>query len=326
MSSNYSEAESKWKTLLLGLLAGLLIVVGATMNAVLGDNSPSDETSQEVAVLLPEVEFSELNIEQTRKPVDNNAINRAKISARQQSQSRHQAKLQKIKQKNVAHENRLTAIAGASAEQRARIRQLVAELDTRDPIRRESIQHELFELHEEADVYQYLSKSVMSLSPPIAQEVLSVMAVIEADKTYDLVKQISQEEDPALRIVGIEFFKRHLEQIPGDPLAYIARGMVDEADAVQTAAAGILAELGAVRATPVLLDSIDDTSEGVANASRNALQTLWSSKLSEGSPQSKEDWYQFLGTQSYPNPIRPEGLFPLYDPNSDSVTKLNSGT
>jgi HEAT repeat protein len=97
--------------------------------------------------------------------------------------------------------------------------------------------------------------------------------------------------------------------------------MLDPEPQVQASTALTIAQAGLKAATPALIQGLRSTDPGVQNASRTALQRLWSSS----SANTPDEWDSYWRgqAQSVPEPIDPATLAPLVTP--EELEQASSG-
>ncbi len=202
---------------------------------------------------------------------------------------------------------------GMTQEQREEIVRIIDRLGSDDANERLLSIRRLVALQQEVDVFKFLVNTMSSYGARTKPGVLEVLMALNREKAIPIVRdcatdQVASNRAAALTIMGKAKDVASLETI--------ARGMVDVDTSVRIAAATALAATGSKRATPLLIEGLDNLDKRVVNACNVALSALWSTDDALVQFDSADGWNRFWGDRSVAvtEPLRMAELEPLFVP------------
>lgn len=208
---------------------------------------------------------------------------------------------------------------GITAEQSAEVDRLIRAMNSSDrTVQRKAIA-DLVAYGQRVDILKYLLSTLPSLTPqtyPPALEAFCTLApkgtaqLALAEAATHLAVEVRAQ---AMRLMG------NTKQ--SEAAEYLARGLVDPTMEVRLAAAAALGTLGAKRATPALIASLENNPLVVQGAVGKSLAEIWGDEASVPAEPDPAAWEQFWSTHkaAVGAPLALEALKPLVDPNQEFV-------
>ena len=197
---------------------------------------------------------------------------------------------EKLKAQALQRAQELYQKTGLTAEQRSKVRALMAYLQSPDPAVATEARNKLVAMGKQVDLIKYFEYHVPSLSPRFMAGVLEVVFALDKKRAMGMLKEQVENPDAATRAKALELMGQAKKL--ADP-ALIARGLVDYAYEPRQAAALALGLLEEKRATPALIANLSAPDARVQNACRRALQRIWSTPENVVNFGTAEEWGQF---------------------------------
>ncbi|GMV93348.1 MAG: hypothetical protein AMXMBFR82_31260 [Candidatus Hydrogenedentota bacterium] len=213
----------------------------------------------------------------------------------------------------VKIEKEMREKTGMTQEQREEIVRIIDRLAAEDNNERALSIKRLVALQQEVDVFKFLVNTMSSYGARTKPGVLEVLMAINRDDAIPVVRSCATDQVPSNRAAALKIMGEAKDVAS---LETIARGMVDIDESVRVAAAAALAATGSKRATPLLIDGLDNLDKRVVNACMMALTSLWSTEESPVKFDAPEGWKSFWAERetSVAEPIRIAQLEPLFVP------------
>ncbi len=207
---------------------------------------------------------------------------------------------------------------GLTAEQRAEVRDIMADLKSPDSEERTSARRRLVAKGGDVDILPFLESSLPYLSDQYVPEVLRVMSDLDRERALPVLRKNAQAVTPANRAAAIELMGRVGDR---EKIDVVACGLVDPHPDVRIAAAKGLALAKDKRVTPALIEGLKSEDRRVQNACSAALASVWSSRDARVQHDTADAWASYWASRAgeVRNPIGPEGLTPLVTPEPETV-------
>jgi hypothetical protein len=164
------------------------------------------------------------------------------------------------------------------------------------------------------DVFKFLEATMSSYGARTKPGVLDVLMALNREKAIPIVLSCATEPVASTRAAALKIMGEAKNIASLDT---IARGMVDVDESVRVAAATALAATGSKRATPLLVEGLENNlDKRVVNACTLALSVLWSTETEKVQFDSPDGWKQFWAERaaSISQPMVLAELKPLYVP------------
>jgi hypothetical protein len=181
---------------------------------------------------------------------------------------------------------------GLTLEQRERVDDLLHLLATASSDgERIRYRDQLVNLQTEFNVYRYLSWRTSAVLHPWT---LEVMYNINPSETVPKLRRGTQDPWYETRREAVMLLGRMGVQ---EAAELVVRGLADHTTEVQLAATIATGQLKALTATPVLIEQLAAPDMRISNASREALEGMWASRLGSDKPETVSDWEAFWKAQ-----------------------------
>jgi hypothetical protein len=212
--------------------------------------------------------------------------------------------------KGKQHEDALFQRTGLTAPQRDAVRAAVDPLWSPDEAQRSAARKKLVAMSKDMPVFQYIESFLPYSKPLLAPELMKALVEIDPQRAKNVVGGYVQDVAPGNRASALQLIASYKKD---EDLDTIARGLVDPDSSVRVAAAHAVAEAGAKRATPALIEALKSPDLKVQNAVRAALKGVWSSENMQVDLKTPEEWRTFWAGKAgnIKDPLEPKDLTPL---------------
>ncbi len=202
---------------------------------------------------------------------------------------------------------------GLTAEQRALVRDVMAPLNSEDPMAVAAARDRLVALNKDMDVFQFLETSLPFLTDRYVPEVMHTLAEMDPERAGPVLQSRTQDVAPRNRGVALELLAATGSS---DSVETLVRGLVDYEPEVRVSAARALAVAREMRSTPALLEGLQSPDAHVRQACRAALRTIWSTESGTVDFETHNEWSGFWASRAslVEQPIDPNDLTPLIIP------------
>lgn len=216
--------------------------------------------------------------------------------------------MEELRARWAEHDARMTERTGLTADQRRRVKDLMYQLQTDDEAKRHAVREKLIAMSEEMDVFGYLAYRFPEVSDRLSPYVLEAMFAVNPGQARAHVRDGATHVYYGTRAMAIELLAR-MRDAESEEL--ILRGLADHSPEVVIAALYSLAQLGAKRSTPVMIELLAYPDLRVTNAARESLQALWRQELGDAPPGKVSEWTAFWQQQDGSSELKLAGLAPL---------------
>jgi hypothetical protein len=222
---------------------------------------------------------------------------------------------QKIIEEARLRDQRLTRITGLNGKQRTEVKNLMGGFLSNSDHERMETRQTLIAMAAEMDIFRFLDHCLPGLLPRYVPDTMTVMAELNPGRAKLAIRDELDNPDAACRARALELLGELLDVNHAEQMA---RGLLDHDPEVRAAAAIALARVNARKATPLLLDGLDDASPRARNACRLALERLWADSGGGEELTDAAAWRSFWerNTSKAPGSWTTARLDPLVEPGT----------